>query len=77
LPGDEVHPRRTGKIWPDPDAVPREYRGLVHWARERFGTSPIDASPLSELRALRGSGRDIWSDEHADTYVNRLRAEWQ
>jgi hypothetical protein len=25
------------------------------------------------LLALRGSGKDLWSDEHADEYVRRLR----
>lgn len=76
LPGDEVHPRRTGKIWPEPDAVPAQYRGLVQWARERFGSSFIEAVPLRELRSLRGSGREIWQDEHADDYVRRLRQDW-
>jgi len=28
------------------------------------------------LLALRGSGRDLWADEHADDYVRRLRDEW-
>ena len=27
------------------------------------------------LLALRGSGRELWADEHADEYVRRLR-EW-
>ena len=25
------------------------------------------------LLALRGSGKDLWADEHADDYVQRLR----
>jgi hypothetical protein len=36
------------------------------------GTGKFDA-----LLALQGSGRDIWADEHADEYVNRLREGWE
>ena len=28
------------------------------------------------LLALRGSGREIWADEHADEYIKRLRENW-
>jgi hypothetical protein len=33
----------------------------------------IEGDPL--LSSL-GSGGDIWADEHADEYVNRLRENW-
>jgi len=36
-------------------------------------TNPIAADPLL---ALYGSGKDLWSDEHADQYVARLREGW-
>jgi hypothetical protein len=26
---------------------------------------------------LKGSGRDLWKDEHSDEYVNRLRQGWE
>jgi hypothetical protein len=29
-----------------------------------------------QLLALRGSGRELWRDEHADEYVRRLREDW-
>jgi hypothetical protein len=29
------------------------------------------------LLALLGSGKDIWADEHADEYVQRLRENWE
>jgi hypothetical protein len=35
--------------------------------------NPIDDDPLL---ALRGSGKEIWADEHADEYVRRLRDGW-
>jgi hypothetical protein len=28
------------------------------------------------LLLLRGSGKELWSDEHADEYVRRLREGW-
>ncbi len=28
------------------------------------------------LLSLRGSGRELWRDEHADEYVRRLRDGW-
>jgi len=31
-----------------------------------------DADPLL---ALRGSGKEIWADEHADDYIQRLRED--
>jgi hypothetical protein len=27
------------------------------------------------LLALRGSGRSLWADEHADDYIRRLRSD--
>jgi len=75
-PGDEVHPTRTGKIWPEVSEIPEGYRDLVEWARRRFGREDLAATPLASLMALRGSGRHIWSDEHADEYVKRLRSDW-
>jgi hypothetical protein len=35
--------------------------------------NPIDDDPL--LR-LRGSGKNLWADEHADEYIRRLREGW-
>jgi hypothetical protein len=35
--------------------------------------NPINEDPLL---ALRGSGKDLWADEHADEYIRRLREGW-
>jgi hypothetical protein len=32
-----------------------------------------DKVETDPLLALRGSGKDLWADEHADEYVRRLR----
>jgi hypothetical protein len=46
---------------------------LDAFLRVRRGPSaPDNGDPLL---ALRGSGRELWADEHADEYVRRLR-EW-
>jgi hypothetical protein len=36
LPDDEVHPDRTGKIFPEVGEVPEEYLPLLEWAKERY-----------------------------------------
>jgi hypothetical protein len=63
-PGDPAHPARRGKTVPARDALPSNYRGLLDWYRIQF---------CDPLLALRGSGRSLWADEHADKYVRRLR----
>ena len=35
-----------------------------------------DATQADPLLELEGSGRDLWADEHADLYVQRLREPW-
>jgi hypothetical protein len=42
-------------------------------SQNRRLTNPTDDDPLL---ALRGSGKDLWADEHADEYVRRLRESW-
>jgi hypothetical protein len=36
LPGDEVHPARTGKIFPDAGELPEKYLYLLEWAKARY-----------------------------------------
>lgn len=40
-------------------------------------TQPGIASKSDPLLALVGSGRDLWANEHADEYVDRLREGWE
>jgi hypothetical protein len=51
-------------------SVLRNLKYLLAGARRK--TTAVDKDPLL---ALRGSGKDLWADEHADEYVRRLR-EW-
>jgi len=83
-PGDDVHPdriqvRRASKSKPKREEIPEAYRPLLDWyetwiqgASDPVAIANIDDDPL--LR-LRGSGRHIWADEHADEYVENLRRE--
>jgi hypothetical protein len=84
-PGDGVHPdrsqgRRDFKSVPVRDQIPEKYHYLLDWYDSWLKSSPasadiydIDNDPLLKLR---GSGRHIWADEHADEYVENLRREF-
>lgn len=45
LRGDEVHPERTGKIFPDPGEVPERYLPLLEWAKKRYEAGHRGALP--------------------------------
>lgn len=76
-PGDPSHPARDGaKIMPEPEEVPSEYRHLLDWYSDVY--SRKSTHPKNDpLLALRGSGKKLWADEHADAYVRRLREGWE
>ncbi len=76
LPGDAIHPLRDGKIFPDIAELPAEYEGLVEWAKVRYGLERLQPAPFRSLLDLRGSGKTVWQDEHADQYVERLREDF-
>lgn len=75
--GDPVKPGRIGKIIPNASDVPEKYHYLLDWYGEWSRQSPSAKKPLDALLRLKGSGRDIWKDEHADEYINRLREGWE
>jgi len=79
--GDPIHPARVGaKITPEADDIPDAYRPLLDWYRREYTAVRVgsrDGGPAPDpLLELRGSGAEIWSDEHADGYVARLRSDW-
>ena len=58
MPGDEVHPGRTGKIFPETGEVPEDYLSLLEWTKERYRnartTEDLHASDPDEwVRQLR------------------------
>ena len=75
---DPFHPGRAGsKITPAPEDIPAEYQKFLLWYNdwsERLSQSQSARDPL--LR-LSGSGKQLWADESADEYVERLREGWQ
>ena len=76
--GDSYHPAREGsKIVPGIDAVPQRYVGLFKWYEHWSATMGKRTEQSDPLLALRGSGKRIWADEHADEYVRRLREGWE
>jgi hypothetical protein len=55
---------------------------LIKWYRikwYRFWSRPNSRKVCQgdPLLALYGSGKKLWSDEHADEYVARLRGGWK
>jgi hypothetical protein len=76
--GDSYNPAREGsKIMPNPDEIPSKYRTLLDWYRTEFKNGTPANPKTDPLLALRGSGRELWADEHADEYVKRLREGWE
>ena len=77
-PGDRVHQaRRGGKTVPAPSAIPERYHSLLAWYERRYAAPHALKPETDPLLALRGSGRELWADEHADRYVRRLREGWR
>ena len=76
---DDVHPGRTGKIWPDPADVPPRYSELIAWAKKRYEKegSPQRVRWLDGVLQLRGMGRELWKGEDPDEYVRKLRENWE
>lgn len=83
-PTDDVHPdrwqsRRASKSVPILEQIPEKYRYLIDWYLAWLQSSPamssIETIENDPLLRLRGSGRHIWADEHADEYVENLRRE--
>jgi hypothetical protein len=71
LPGDEVHPGRTGKIFPEPSEIPERYLPQLEWAKQRYEHGLGDArqwsldagEPAQHLRGnSKRAGRSIDED---------------
>lgn len=76
--GDSYHPERQGaKITPLAEDIPQAYEGLLSWYNDWNSCASAVTPREDPLLALRGSGKHLWSDEHADEYVRRLREGWK
>jgi hypothetical protein len=74
-PGDPHHPDRRGRMVPERQNLPEPYIALLDWYESHYARQAAQKEP-DPLLALRGSGRELWADEHADNYVKRLREGW-
>jgi hypothetical protein len=76
--GDPYHPAREGsKIVPEPEELSTQYRYLLDWYRDEYCANRGDAIENDPILRLRGSGKELWADEHADEYIKRLREGWE
>ena len=76
--GDSYHPdREEAKTVPRAEELPHGYDGLLAWYRDWSIATTRETSSEDPLLALRGSGKRLWADEHADDYVRRLREGWE
>ncbi len=74
--GDPSHPARRGaKIIPTKADLPAAYQHLVDWYEQVYDASEADKAQ-DPILALRGVGKEVWSDEEPDAYVQRLRRDW-
>lgn len=77
-PGDTYNPEREGsKIVPNRADIPEKYRSLLDWYHDEYERRGSSGTHTDPLLALRGSGRELWADEHADEYIRRLRKGWE
>jgi|SRR5580658_109867 hypothetical protein len=78
-PGDAYHSQREGgKVSPKPEELPENrFGGVLAWYSDWCARTAERASEDDPLLALRGSGKNLWADEHADDYVRRLREGWE
>jgi len=66
---------REGEDWIDAVILPKLEKASL--GCDRTVTSGSNIVREDSLLTLRGSGKQLWSDEHADDYVRRLREEWE
>ena len=78
-PDDRYDTRRAGsKTVPAREDLPEKYRPLLNWYENWSNTKGRPSrGRFDALLSLRGTGRDLWANEHADEYVRRLREGWQ
>ena len=78
LQGDDIHPGRTGKVFPELEDIPPQYRDLLDWARKRYAKGPGSrARWLDGLLQMSGMGKELWNGDDPDEYVRKLREGWE
>ena len=79
LDGDDIHPQRTGKMFPDPAGVPEGYHELIAWAQKRHHRAHTAGRTrwLGSVLDLVGAGKHLWKDEDPYEYVRKQREGWE
>ncbi len=72
LPGDKVHPGRTGKIFPDADEIPESYLPLLEWAKKRYEEGGPVAGGGRSGGDQRPDGASSASAKTADQWLGSL-----
>jgi len=76
--GDPEHLDRNGaKSTPASKDLPSGYAELLPWYEDWCAMEANRAIESDPLISLVGSGKHLWAEEHADGYVDRLRAGWK
>src|SRR5579864_7384901 len=76
--GDSYDPAREGgKTTPVEGELPERFKDLLIWYGKWSHLDNSNAMQADPLLKLRGSGKKLWADEHADDYVRRLREGWE
>lgn len=73
--GDATHPKRKGKIVPEPDAIPDRYRYLLDWYRNDYALASRDTW-LRGVFEMIGAAKEVFNGIDPDEYVRQLREDW-
>jgi hypothetical protein len=71
LPGDEVHPERTGKIFPEPGELPEQYLPLLDWTKARYESARNLGNDRS-LTSNNSPSSSIADPNSADRWLESL-----
>jgi len=74
--GDACHAGRTGKIAPEPNDIPEEYRFLLDWYRREYAPPPQDTW-LHGIFDMVGAGKELFAGVDPDEYVRQNREGWE
>lgn len=72
LRGDEVHPERTGKIFPDPGEIPERYLPLLEWAKKRYEEGRPGERPTSAAHRAQAEKPAKGEPEGAEGWLASL-----
>ena len=63
LPGDDVHPDRKGKVFPEAGELPEQYLSLLEWAKARYESSRggnVNSPGVSVLQSQEPKAAGRW-----------------